>query len=261
MHSIIRSAELDFPYAKFFEEHSKIVYLDVASSITLAAVKTAYSASAKSIFAFTTSGGTARLLSRLRPSMPIIAMTSNAKSYHQMAGNWGVIPYLSEPCTHFDTAFKKISHFALEQGFASYGDLVVVTSGVPFGVSGTTNTLTVESIGDVLVRGFQGLGQSVHGQVVFALSAESRQPYAVRGQILVLTVYDSTYQELVRQACGVVLQNHVDDTQSEELLFDFAKRLNKPILVRADAATSILKEGQLVTLDPERMLVYKGVVL
>lgn len=261
MHSIIQAAELDFPYSKFFDEHSRIVYLDVASSVTLAAVKTAYSASAKSILAFTTSGGTARLLSRLRPSMPIIAMTSNEKTYHQMAGNWGVIPYLSEPCSSFDAAYRKISSYALDREFVSYGDLVVVTSGVPFGISGTTNTLTVESIGDVLVRGFLGFGRSVHGKVIFALSAESRQPYSVRGQVLVLTLYDPAYRELVNQACGVVLQNHVDDMRSEELLLELAKKLDKPVIVRADAAMSILKEGQLVTLDPERVLVSKGVVL
>lgn len=261
MRSVVYAAEQDFPYRTFFDEHSKLVYHDVASSVTMAAVKTAYSANATSIFAFTSSGGTARLLSRLRPSMPIIAMTSNEKGYHQMAGNWGVVPFLSEPCATFDAAFKRISGFALERGYVTHGDLVVVTSGVPFGISGTTNTLTVESIGDVLVRGYQGLGTRVHGKVAQALSAESREPYSVRGQILILTRYDDSYKELVAQACGVLLQNHIDDVRSEEALLEVAKALKKSVIIRADAAMSILKEGQLVTMDPEKVLVYKGVSL
>lgn len=260
MRSVVYAAEQDFPYKTFFDEHSKLVYHDVASSVTMAAVKTAYSASAQSIFAFTSSGGTARLLSRLRPSMPIIAMTPIEKCYHQMAGNWGVVPFLTDqPCQTFDSAFQRISQFALEKGYVSHGDLVVVTSGVPFGIAGTTNTLTVESIGDVLVRGYQGFGARVHGKVIPALSAESVQPYNVRGHILILTCYDDTYRELVAQAGGVLLQNHIDDVKSEELLLKAAKTLNRSVIVRADAAMSVLKEGQLVTLDPEKVLVYKGV--
>lgn len=261
MRSVIEATETEFPYHAFFEEHSRVVYRDVASSVTLAAVKTAYSASARTIFAFTSSGGTPRLLSRLRPSMPIIAMTPNLTAFHQMAGNWGVVPYLCEPYHTFDEAFQKICAFALEKGYASYGDLVVVTSGVPFGISGTTNTLTVESIGNVLVRGHRGIGERIHGKVALALSAESRKPYSVRDQILVLTNYDNAYRDLLTQACGVVLQNHVDDAESEEALLEAAQILNKPAIVRADTAASILKEGQLVTLDPDKALIYKGVVL
>lgn len=146
MRSVVQATELDFPYRKFFDEHSKLIFHDVPSSVTLAAVKTAYSAHAASIFAFTNSGGTARLLSRLRPSMPIIAMTSKQKIYNQMACHWGVIPHLSKPCENFSEALEQVVHFALAQAYISYGDLVVVTSGVPFGVTGTTNTLTVENI-------------------------------------------------------------------------------------------------------------------
>lgn len=261
MRSVVQAAEVDFPYRPFFDEHSKLIFHDVTSSITLAAVKTAYSASAACIFAFTSSGGTARLLARLRPSMPILAMTSNEKVYHQMACNWGVIPYLSDPCSSFAEGLQRISAFALENAYVSYGDLIVVTSGVPFGVSGTTNTLTVENIGDVLVRGYQGIGHRVHGKVVLVLSAEGRQPYAVRDQILVITRCDEAYRGLIAQCCGVLLQNHIDDVRSEESLLTMAAELHKPAITRADAAYSLLKEGQLITMDPEKALVYKSVVL
>lgn len=260
MRSIIQAAEVDFPFRPFFDLHSRLVYHDVASSVTLAAVKTAYSSNAKSIFTFTSTGGTARLLSRLRPEMPIIAMTSNAKAFHQMAGNWGVVPYLSEPCTSFVEALHRLTNFGLEHKIVAQGDLVVITAGTPFGVSGTTNMLAVESIGEVLVRGHKSVGQRVHGKVALALSADSRQPYTVRDQILVITRFDESYIELITQACGVVLQNHIDDVRSEKELLALAKQLNKPAITRADAASVILKEGQLVTLDPEKVLVYKGVV-
>lgn len=261
MKSIIREAEADFDYRGFFEQHASLVYHDVPSAVTLATVKTAYSSNARAIFAFTNSGSTARLLSRLRPLMPIIAMTPNEKSFHQLVLNWGVVPYQSDHCQTISEAFAKISAFSLENDLVSNGDLVVVTAGSPFGISGTTNMMIVESIGDVLVRGHIGYGRRVHGNVVLVLSPEVRKPYSVKDQILVITKCDESYLPLLKEAAGVILQNHINDVSSEKYAKKMAMTLDKPVLLRADAACRILKEGQLVTLDPEKALVYKGVVL
>lgn len=261
MKSIVQEAEDDFNYRSFFDFHAGLVYHDVPSALTLAAVKTAYTSNAKAIFAFTNSGATARLLSRLRPSMPIIAMTSNERCYHQMVFNWGVIPLLSDGCKSLAEAYTKISAFALEKGIVSNGDLVVVTAGSPFGISGTTNTMLVESIGDVLVRGESGYGGRLHGNVSLVLSPEAKQPYTVRGNLLVLAKCDESYLSLIKESAGIILQNHIDDIHSEEYALHIARELGKSVIVRADAATRVLKEGQLVTLDPEKALVYKGVAI
>lgn len=260
MKSIVNEAEDDFNYRGFFDYHAGLVYHDVPSALTLAAVKTAYSSNAKAIFAFTNSGATARMLSRLRPSMPILAMTSNERCYHQMAFNWGVIPILNPECKTLAEAYAKISAYALEKEFVSNGDLVVVTAGHPFGISGTTNTMLVESIGDVLVRGESGYGERLHGNVSIVLSPEAKPPYAVRGNLLVLAKCDESYLSLIRESAGIILQNHIDDIHSEEYALHIARELGKSVIVRADEATRILKEGQLVTLDPEKALVYKGVI-
>lgn len=261
MKSIVQEAEADFSYRAFFDQHTAFIYNDVPSAVTLATVKTAYSSNAKAIFAFTSSGSTARLLSRLRPQMPIIAMTPNEKSYHQLAFAWGVIPVQSHESKTIQEAFDRLSSFSLEQEFVSYGDLVVVTAGSPFGISGTTNMMIVESIGDVLVRGHTGIGERVHGNVVLVLAPENKKPYHVRAQILVITRCDETYLPLVKEAAGVILQNHIDDVESEKFMLQIAQQYGKTAIVRADAAYQILKEGQLVTVDPEKALVYKGVVL
>lgn len=261
MRSIVRDAESDFNYRNFFDYHADLVYHDVPSAVTLATVKTAYSSNAKAIFAFTNAGSTARLISRLRPEMPILAMTPNQKCYHQMALNWGVIPYLNEGSKSLLEALTVISVFASEQGLVSSGDLVVVTAGSPFGISGTTNMMMVESIGNVLVRGHIGVGQRVHGNATLVLSSETKKPYAVRGQLLVMTKCDETFTALIQESAGIILQNHIDDVESEKFAISIAQTLGKPVIVRADEATRILKEGQLVTLDPEKALVYKGVVL
>ncbi len=260
MREIIEVAEGDFDYRNFFESHTRNVYHDVPSSVTLASVKTAYSSNAQAIFALTFQGGTARLISRLRPSVPIIAMTPNEKCYHQMALNWGVIPYLGPDCKNMVEAFAQISSYALNHKYVTNGDLVVLTGGTTFAVPGTTNSMLVESIGDVLVRGEKGVGSRVYGNAAVVITPENRPPYSVRDQILVITECNESYFSLIRESAGVVLQNLFEDTKSEDYLIEQCKKLSKTVIVRGDGACTILKEGQLVTLDPEKALVYKGVV-
>jgi len=261
MKNIVQEAESDFNYREFFDLHSRFVYHDVPSAVTLATVKTAYSSDCKAIFAFTDSGSTARLLSRLRPSMPILAMTPNPKTYHQLALVWGVTPVLRETSRTLTEAYTVISNYALEKRFIEYGDYVVVTAGTPFGIKGTTNMMIVESIGEVLVRGNSGGGRKVHGTVTMILNHDLSSLSTVSNQLIVLTRCDEYYAPLVKEALGVILQNSVNDEASEHYLIELARTLNKPYIVRADAAMKSLKEGQLVTLDPEKVLVYKGVVL
>lgn len=260
MAAIVAEAETDFSYETFFNQHASLIYHDVPSAVTLATVKTAYTSNAQAIFAFTSKGSTARLLSRLRPKMPIIAMTHDEKSFHQMAINWGVIPVLGRVCTTIVEAFAEISAYALEQQLVSYGDLVVVTAGSPFGITGTTNMMVVENIGDVLVRGYSGYGKRVHGNIAIVLSPEIEKPYQVRGKLLVITKCDETYLPFIKEALGIILQNHIDDVASEKFVLETAKSLDKTTLVRADAACRILKEGQLVTIDPEKALVYNRIL-
>lgn len=261
MKSIVKEAEADFNYRSFFDNFRLVTFHDVPSAVTLATVKTAYSSDATAIFAFTNSGFTARLLSRLRPELPIVALTSHEKNFHQMAYAWGVIPVFKVGAKNVIEALAQVSEFALEQDLVSYGDLVVITAGSPFGISGTTNMMLVENIGEVLVRGENGSGSAVYGNVTHILSPESNFSYQVRGQLLVITRCDETYLPFIQASSGVILQNLFSDTESEQYLLEVAKKYNKPVLLRADAAFRVLKEGQLVTLDPQKHLVYKGVVI
>jgi len=259
MRSIIQETESDFKYRDFFYHDSERVYHDVPSSITLASVKTAYSSNARAIFAFTSSGLTARLLSRSRPEMPIVALTPNEKNYHQLTFNWGVVPFLAE-CNSLEDAFSKVSGFSLQKGFVGYGDLVVITSGSPFGIVGTTNMMMVESIGDVLVRGYFGQGKRVYGKVMLVPTPEAKKDYEVTERLIVIPRCDDTFLPLLKNATGVILQNQVDDVDSERYLILISKALDLPVVVRADSAFVLLKEGQLATLDPQKALVYKGIV-
>ncbi len=97
--------------------------------------------------------------------------------------------------------------------------------GISFGISGTTNTLIVESIGDVLIRAHRGKGPRVHGNVVLLVSPEAKEPFMVRNQILVMSRCDPTLEAFVASASAIVLHNHVDDPQSEVCLSELAQSI------------------------------------
>lgn len=258
MRSIVQEAEADFDYHAFFEKHSMKEYHDVSSAVSVAAVKTAYCANAKAIFAFTASGQTARLVSRFRPSMPIIAVTPDEKTYNQLAFNWGIIPVLCKDWKNIKEAFAAASKHALANHLIEFGDLVVATAGVPFGKKGTTNMMMVESIGDVVVRGHKGFGKKVKGKVLFIHSPDSRDPDELEGRIAVIPHCDNTFLPFLKKASGVILQNSIGDTNSEKYAALIAKTFEIPVLSRADGAMSLLHEGEEITLDPQKGLIYRG---
>ena len=234
----------DVNYRHFFDLHSQRDYHDISSAVAAAAVKTAYCAGAKVIFAFTTSGMTARLLSRLRPEMLIIAVTPSEPVYHQMVLNWGVVPLLLPKWKDAKHAFDAASAFSLKKGLISFGDVVVVTSGVSFGKKGTTNMMVVESIGDVLVRGHKGFGPKISGKISIILSPEGRTPEQFKDKIVVILHCDNAFLEVLKQAAGIILQNYVGDSGSEKYGEMVAKTLNISVMCRADGAMHLLNEGE-----------------
>ena len=258
MQSIVQETEKDFNYRDFFLHGSQTDYNDVSTSVSLATVKTCYSANAQAIFVFTSRGFTSRLVSRFRPEMPILALTPIVKVYHQLAMNWGVVPVDPVPAKNVQEALGIVSCFAMKRGLVRYGDLVVITAGSPFGISGTTNMMLVESIGDVLVRGHPHRGKRMEGKIALVRSPEESKQERVLGKIVVISRCDDTYLPVLQHAVGIILQNHPDDVDSQKYAAQVAKMLEIPLLVRADGAMTLLQDEMLVTLDPQKGIVYKG---
>ena len=101
---------------------------------------------AKAIVVCSRTGGTARLVSRFRPNIDIIGMTTEPMSYRKLALSWGVIPVLSEEFTSMDVLFYHAKRAAIEIGLVSKGDRIVITGGNPNGKSGNSNVINIEQI-------------------------------------------------------------------------------------------------------------------
>src|SRR5690606_31485661 len=113
----------------------------------------AYDLGAKAILTATKTGYTARMVSKYRPASTIIATTTSERTYRELALVWGVWPYMSPHTDNTDEMLQKSVDIATETGIVKNGDVVVITGGVPVGMSGTTNLIKVHIVGDILVKG------------------------------------------------------------------------------------------------------------
>lgn len=258
MVKIVYQAEQDFNYKDFFYKESRIESEDVSSSVAIASVKTAYSSGAKAIFAITRTGFTTRLLTRLRPSIPIIALTKNEKKYNQLSFLWGVVAIFADNWAKEREAFAIMSHYAMDKGFIAFGDFVVLISSFPFDKRGITNLMLIESVGEVLLRGFKGFGKKVKGRVAKIISVNGDSLAKAKDKIIVISRCNESYFPLFTVAKAVILQNRDVDNISEKFALEQAQKNEVPLIIRAKHANDILIDGEMIHLDPEKGLVFKA---
>jgi len=116
-------------------------------AITLAAAEVADFVEAKFVCIFTESGDSARRMSRLRHKVPMRAFATEESIRRRMALTWGIESYLVERVERTDEMFVQVDEVLLREGLVEPGDKVVVISGSPPGIAGSTNDMRVHVIG------------------------------------------------------------------------------------------------------------------
>ncbi len=101
---------------------------------------------AQAIVVCTKTGGTARMVSRFRPSISIIGITTDVRAYRKLGLSWGVLPALAEEYSSVDVLFYFAKKIAKSSGLVKKGDRIVLTGGNPNGKSGNSNLINVEVI-------------------------------------------------------------------------------------------------------------------
>ncbi len=119
-------------------------------AITLAAAEVADFVDAKYVCVFTESGDAARRMSRLRFRVPMKAFTPDPAIRRRMALIWGIESFVVDRVNHTDAMYRQVDEVLLREGLAEVGDKVVVISGSPPGISGSTNDMRVHIIGDAI---------------------------------------------------------------------------------------------------------------
>jgi pyruvate kinase len=146
MVQIALEAEASLPYEDLLSSKGKDLQPQTDDAISYAACHAAHQLGAAAIVAFTSSGSTARRVAKYRPGVPILAITPSNETRRQLSISWGVRAFQIPEASKITTLFARGARVAKRTGLAQDGDLVVITGGVPIGVSGSTNLLKVERV-------------------------------------------------------------------------------------------------------------------
>lgn len=215
----------------------------VASKLDAAAIVTA-----------TTSGYTARMISRYRPSSPIVAVTTDPQVMRKLELMWGVIPLLGAKMVDTDQMISAAVNAAVEHGVIKGGDLVVITAGVPVGVRGTTNLIKIHTVGTPMAKGTGILAKSVVGKVRICPTAEEAKELEP-GEVLVTPGSDASIVPYLRNAAAIVSIEGGLTCNTAIMALQF----NIPAVVGVEKATDLFINGETVTVDGQRGLIYRGI--
>ena len=251
MDAIARRTEADINYAKRMRNLTGSARLSIAAATAHAACTTALDIGADAIITVSQSGATARLVSRFRPGSTVVACLLSEQVRRQMALYWGVVPLLMPYAQNTDQLIDFAVRAAEEAGLVKQGDLVVLTAGVPVGVSGTTNMIKVHLIGGALLNAV-GIGaKNASGRLCVCASPEEVADKFRPGDVLVVPYTTNDLLPYIRHAAAVISEESGVNSHAATV----GLALDKAVIVGASGAVHRLKDGTMVSVDCARGVV------
>lgn len=153
MANTIIQAETIYPYNKF----DKFINRDAKDIIDLSTTQLATKLNSNGILALTTSGMSAKKMSRYRPDVDILAVTHDDKIARKLTLAWGVAPAFSVRKNKLDLMLSEVMHTGLERGVIKRENTYILTAGDPVGVAGTTNNIRI--LKEIEIDYFAGLSE------------------------------------------------------------------------------------------------------
>ena len=147
MARIAQVAEASIDYVQRFRDSVPRPSANITNAISHACCTSAQDLNATAIVTVTKTGFTAKMLSRFRPGCPIIACAPVERVVWQLCLSWGITPLLIEEVTDTDELFERAVDAGIDAELLHKDDLIVMTAGVPLGISGTTNLMRVHVVG------------------------------------------------------------------------------------------------------------------
>ena len=252
MAAIAETTEADSNFDNLVHHaRSESTRMTISAAVGHAACTTAADVGASAIITASKSGETARLLSRFRPDVPIIACVLDESTRRQMNVYRGVVPLMIDYAHSTDELIEMSVNASEKAGLVSSGDMVVVTAGVPVGVSGTTNMIKVHMVGNSLLAGV-GIGhQNVKGEVCVCRNTAEANKKFKPGQILVVPFTTNDALPFMKQAAGIITEEAGANSHSAIV----GLTLDKAVIIGATNATRTLQDGMLISMDCNRGVV------
>jgi len=254
MSKIAARVEKALPYQDILRQKRPQLTPSVTDAISYATCTAAMNLGATAIITVTQTGYTAKMVAKYRPQASILAATHDPRIMRKLALVWGVHPVLIKEIESTDEMLEESINAALENGYINNGDLIVLTAGIPAGKSGGTNMLKVETVGQILVQGM-GIGNRPASGPVRIVRNNEEIHKIQPGDILVTGSADSSLAPYLDIIAGLVAEE--GGLTSNAAIMGL--NADKPVIVGAREALSILEDGMVVTLDTPRGRIYRGI--
>ncbi|XGV98722.1 MAG: pyruvate kinase [Leptolyngbya sp. BL-A-14] len=225
----------------------------IPNAISHAVSQIAEQLDAAAIMTLTKTGATARNVSKFRSTKPILAITPHVDVARQLQLVWGVKPLLVLDLPSTGQTFQAALNVAQEKELLCEGDLVVMTAGTLQGVSGSTDLIKVEVVTAVRGKGV-GIGQGMVSGKARVIHNSADISHFSPGEILIAQHTGAELIEAIRKAAGIIAEDGSLTSHAAVI----GLRLGIPAIVGVKNATSAIRNGDIITLDLQRGLVYSG---
>lgn len=255
MAKIAERTEAALDYASIFRKKGISDSLHSTDAISHATVQIAQELHADNILTITETGFTARMIAKYKPQAPVIAVSRLPEKVRAMQLYWGVQPLLGPSSDNTDEIIDLSLECALQHKVIKDGSCVVITAGVPVGMTGSTNLIKVVNVGNKLVSG-TGIGRvSVSGKVCRAVNAADFTDKLQAGDILVVDILNDEFVSVASKKAAAIIAQEGGLTSTTAIV---GVTCGIPVIVGAAAAMDVLRDGQLVTVDTVSGVVYEG---
>lgn len=244
MARIARKTEETLVYKTIADYNKKGADITITDAISHATCTTAKDLEAKAIVTSTSSGYTTRMVSKFRPSAPIIAATQDEKVMRRMSLLWGSYPIKSRFAETTDEVVEASLEAAKEAGFISSGDIAVVTAGVPVGKVGKTNLIRVCTIAESLGRGV-GIGSGCLEGTARVINPGENKEFK-DGDILVTIGTDKDMMKYIEKASAIVTETGGMTSHAAIVGIN----LGIPVIVSVPDITTKVKDGDYIKVEP-----------
>ncbi len=253
---LVRNAEVSeqiLPYDTLLTTGSSFSTQTSTNAICYASCAIASDLQADAILTTSQSGYSARMVSRHRPKPPIIALSPDAGTRRQMQLLWGVNPLPVKDSSSVGKLFDNAITSALNNNLLHYGDTIVITAGIPFKVSGSTNMLKIHRVGDVHLRGV-GIGTQVVTANVSLIKSDQDLVSFPAGNIMVCQGTDSGMLDAMSRASGVIVEEQGFTCHTVIV----GREQGLPVIVGVKRCMEKLSQDQRVTMNCEQGQIYRG---
>lgn len=228
--------------------------INITNSIAKATREAALDLDAKVIIAATTSGLTARNISKFKPKSPIIAATTNEKVRRQLAIEWGVYPIRATLASSIDDLFYESINILKNIKFVKEGELVILTAGMPLGKAGSTNIMMVKTVGKLLCKGM-GIGKhKISARACAAKNAKELEENFKDGDIIVTIGVYKDMLPYIQKSSGIITVEGGLTSQGAIVGINY----HLATVVGAGEAMNSIKTGDIISIDATTGEIYEG---